>query len=311
LRECSYSSRHLAWSCLEKIFVILILASAVLLSASFIIASAQAVIEKEVQSGSIFNFVAQNLSQEDVSFEWSASDGSPTSSMERSMRWTAPIVDSPRNVVISLNLTNSYGCCKNYSRIYNIRVVPRSVARIVLKKDCLFTPPVRIGDHVLYTYNVTNQGTLPLLDLNLTDLQNWGPDCLPVYKSGDDGNGVLDAGETWRYEYYYEVMDPSDYPILRIMQSKIGSTKLSETIQRLMEMKVRLEIVIENLRRSADQFDMQASGLVISHENLNYTYYNYSNEVTGESLSKIVDSNAVSRNFILFNIFNHAIYNSV
>jgi uncharacterized repeat protein (TIGR01451 family) len=136
-------------------------------------------------------------------------------------------------------------------------------------------------------YNVTNQGTLPLVDLNLTDLQNWGPDCLPEYKQGDNGNGVLDAGESWGYEYYYQVMDPSDYPILRIMQSKIGSTKLSETIQRLMEMKVRLEIVMENLRRSAGQFDMQASGLVISHEI--YTYYNYSNEVTGESFSKIVD----------------------
>ena len=245
--------------------------------------------EKEVPSGSIFNFAAQNVSQEDVSFQWSASDGSPTSSTERSFRWTAPIVDSPQNVVISLNITNSYGCCKYYNNTYNLRVLPRSVAKISLKKDCLFTAPVRIGDPVLYTYNVTNQGTLPLVDLNLTDLQNWGPDCLPIYKSGDDGNRVLDPGESWWYEYYYRVLDPSDYPMLRIMQSKMGSTQLSETIQRLMEKKVRLEIVMDNLRRFAGQFDMQAAELVTSHEILNYTYYNYSNEVTGESFSKILD----------------------
>ena len=247
--------------------------------------------EKEVQSESVFNFVANNVSQEGVSFQWSASDGSPTNSTERSFRWTAPIVDSPQNVVISLNITNSYGCCKYYNDTYNIRVVPKSVAKIVLRKDCLFTAPVRIGDHVLYTYNVSNQGTLPLVDLNLTDLQNWGPDCLPVYKSGDDGNGVLDPGESWWYEYYYRVLDPSDYPILRIMQSK-SSKQLSETIQRLMGRKVRLEIVMDNLRLSASQFDMQAAELVTSQQiqgGLNYTYYNYSNEVTGESFSKIVD----------------------
>ena len=127
------------------------------------------------------------------------------------------------------------------------------------------------------------------MDLNLTDLQNWGPDCLPIYKSGDDGNRVLDPGESWWYEYYYRVLDPSDYPMLRIMQSKMSSAQLSETIQRLMEKKVRLEIVMDNLRRFAGQFDMQAAELVTSHEILNYTYYNYSNEVTGESFSKIVD----------------------
>ena len=104
---------------------------------------------------------------------------------------------------------------------------------------------------------------------------------------------MLDPGESWWYECDYRVMDPSDYPILRIMQSNKGSTQLSETIQRLMEKKVRLEIVMDNLRRSASQFDMQAAKLVTTEQmqgGLNYTYYNYSNEVTGESFSKIVDS---------------------
>jgi uncharacterized repeat protein (TIGR01451 family) len=258
------------------------------------LASGQVTNEREVASGTICNFVAQNISQEDASAEWSASDGSPMSYIGRSMRWTAPIVDSPKNVIISLNLTNSYGCCKYYNKLYNILVVPKSVAKIVLKKDCVFTAPVKIGDHVLYTYNVTNQGTLPLMDLNLTDLQNWGPDCQPIYKLGDDGNNLLDPGESWWYGCDYRVMDPSDYPVLRIMQSDKSSTQLSETIQRLMEKKIRLEIVMDDLRRSASQFDMQAARLVTTKQvqrGLNYTYYNYSNEVTGESFSKIVDSN--------------------
>jgi len=257
------------------------------------LASGQATNEREVMSGTICNFIAQNISQEDASAEWSASDGSPMSYTGRSMRWTAPVVDSPKNVIISLNLTNTYGCCRYYNKLFNIHVVPKSVAKIVLKKDCLFTAPVKIGDQVLYTYNVTNQGTLPLLDLNLTDLQSWGPDSQPIYKSGDDGNNLLDPGESWWYECEYKIMDPSDYPLLRIMQSDKGSTQLSETIQRLMEKKVRLEIVMDNMRRSASQFDMQAATLVTTKQiqrGLNYTYYNYSNEVTGESFSKIVDS---------------------
>lgn len=257
------------------------------------LSSGQVTNEREVASGTICNFVAQNISQEDTSVEWSASDGSPMSHIGRSMRWTAPIVDSPKNVIISLNLTNSYGCRKYYNKLYNIRVVPKAVAKIVLIKDCLFTAPVKIGDHVLYTYNVTNQGTLTLMNLNLTDLQSWGPDSQPIYKSGDDGNNLLDPGESWWYECDYEVMDPSDYPMLHIMQSDKGSTQLSETIQRLMEKKVRLEIVMDNLHRSASQFDMQAAKLVtteLMQRRLNYTYYNYSNEVTGESFSKIVDS---------------------
>jgi uncharacterized repeat protein (TIGR01451 family) len=269
-----------------------ILAYALILS--FIsLASGQAVNEREVASGTICNFVAQNISQEDASVEWSATDGNPMSYTGGSMRWTAPVVDSPKNVIISLNLTNSYGCCKYYNKLYNIRVVPKSVAKIVLEKDCVFTAPVKIGDHVLYTYNVTNQGTLPLMDLNLTDLQSWGPDCQPIYKSGDDGNNLLDPGESWWYECDYRIMDPSDYPVLRIMQSDKSSTQLSETIQKLMEKKVRLEIVMDNLRRSASQFEMQAATLVTTEQmqrGLKYTYYNYSNEVTGESFSKIVDS---------------------
>ncbi len=279
----SYSSMHFVISA--------ILAYALILSLLGL-ASGQTTSEKEVPSGSICNFVAQNISQEDVLVEWRASDGSPMNYTGKSMRWTAPVVDSPKNVVISLNLTNSYGCCRYYSNLYNIHVVPKLVAKIVLKKDCLFTSPVKIGDHVLYTYNVTNQGTLPLVDLNLTDLQSWGPDCQPIYKSGDDGNGVLDRGESWWYECDYRVMDPADYPILRIMQSNKGSTQSSEIIERLMEKRVRLEIVMDNLRRSASEFEMQTAKLITTEQmqgGFNYAYYNYSNEVTGESLCKIVD----------------------
>lgn len=248
--------------------------------------------EREVRSGTIYIFAAENISQEDATIEWSASDGSPMSYEGRSMRWTAPVVDSPKDIIISLNITNSYGCCRYYYKLFTIHVIPNAIAKISLIKDCLFTAPVKIGDHVLYTYNVTNPGNLLLIDLNLTDLQSWGPDCQPIYKSGDDGNGALDPGETWRYECDYKVMDPSDYPILRIMQSDKGSTDLLRIMQRLMASKARLEIVMHNLRHSTSQFDVQAASLVkaeLMQKGLIYTYYNYSIEVTGESFSKILD----------------------
>jgi hypothetical protein len=51
------------------------------------------------------------------------------------------------------------------------------------------------GSDVTWTYTVTNTGSVGLSGVNVTDDQGE----LPVYFSGDNGNGILDVGETWLY----------------------------------------------------------------------------------------------------------------
>jgi large repetitive protein len=54
---------------------------------------------------------------------------------------------------------------------------------------------VAIGEMVIYTYNVTLEGDVNLTDVSVTDDQGL----VPVLDGGDDGDGVLESGETWVY----------------------------------------------------------------------------------------------------------------
>lgn len=60
------------------------------------------------------------------------------------------------------------------------------------------TPDVRSGLApltVVFTYTETNDGTIPLTNVTVTD-----DTCAPVtFVDGDDGDGVLAPGETWRF----------------------------------------------------------------------------------------------------------------
>ncbi len=62
-----------------------------------------------------------------------------------------------------------------------------------------------VGDTIVYTYDVTNAGDLPLSNVALTDDK-----CdVIATPTGDDGDGVLEDGETWKYTCSY-VVDPDD-----------------------------------------------------------------------------------------------------
>lgn len=55
--------------------------------------------------------------------------------------------------------------------------------------------PVDAGTNVTYTYDVTNSGDTPLSNVKVSD-----DTCAPVeYQSGDNGNSLLENGETWTY----------------------------------------------------------------------------------------------------------------
>ncbi|WP_321418392.1 hypothetical protein [uncultured Methanomethylovorans sp.] len=56
-------------------------------------------------------------------------------------------------------------------------------------------PYVGIGSTVTWTYNVTNTGNVNLTSVVVSD--NMG--VIPTYVSGDNGNSILEVGESWIY----------------------------------------------------------------------------------------------------------------
>lgn len=163
---------------------------------------------------------------------------------------------------------------------------------IRINKNCDHTDPVHVGQMVTYIYNITNTGELPLTDVKVTDVQDWGPDCQPLYVKGDDGDQVLDPGEVWVFESQYTVPDPSNYTKLYIMASEGDSAKIEALYRRLKDMQTRLEIDIENLKPMVQQFNTGSATLIVDHsilDGIHFTINKYTNVVTGESLSKVVD----------------------
>jgi Domain of unknown function DUF11 len=58
---------------------------------------------------------------------------------------------------------------------------------------------VHHGEDTTFTLDVTNDGDVPLYDVALEDTKCTGAIVGPVSKSGGDGDGTFEPGETWRY----------------------------------------------------------------------------------------------------------------
>ena len=218
------------------------------------------------------------------SYEWTATDeqmnsvGGFNDSTRANVTWTPP---GPGTFRISFN---SMTCSQTIT-------VSQCAPSIKLNKSCEYKSPVVMGDMITYTYQVTNDGGVPLTDLNLTDVQNWGPNCQPVYIRGDDGDHILNPGETWYYECEYKVANPTQDPELHTMAAA-NTTGTESVIRKLMEIETRLEIILGNLRPLQQQFDTKAATETVTQKPINganYTLINYTNIVTGEALSKIID----------------------
>ena len=63
--------------------------------------------------------------------------------------------------------------------------------------DLPIGPSLPVGSTVSWSYQVSNSGDVPVSNVNVTDSQVG---LTPVYKSGDDGDELLEPGEIWTYE---------------------------------------------------------------------------------------------------------------
>lgn len=145
----------------------------------------------------------------------------------------------------------------------------------------------RVGDTVTYIYNVTNTGELPLKDVLVTDVPDWGPGCTPKYAGGDNGNNILEPSETWRYECVYKIPDPLDYQRLTIMSNQSESSQQQMIIQKLMNSRTRLEIMLKNLKQLQSGFNKTLAQRTVGNfeiQGVKYIRYNYTSKLVGEAL---------------------------
>ncbi len=77
-------------------------------------------------------------------------------------------------------------------------VPPQSSITVNLGLD---TGVVDAGDQVTYTFEVTNPGNVTLSAISIADILSGMP--VPTLQSGDDGDGLLEVGETWIYSAVY------------------------------------------------------------------------------------------------------------
>jgi len=226
---------------------------------------------------------------ESYRYSWSATGGTPLNASQSSFQWTAPLVENSTTVLIELKIESNVTGCINENQI-EMLVQPATKAEISLKKDCRYSPPVRVGDTVVYTYNVTNTGGVTLYEINLTDTHDWGPNCHPTRVGSGEGDEALEPGQSWQYECPYEIRDPANYTKLRIMASY--GNRQQDIIEKLLRLRTRMEINLEKMRRLQKEFDPHAGTLTIERiqiAGINYTSYYYVNQVTEESLREIMD----------------------
>ena len=218
-------------------------------------------------------------------YNWTASDGTPDNSTNKVFVWKTPEVTSPKEVIITVRVICVETGCRAGSE-FKMTVYPGS-SSIRIIKNCEPKSPARVGDLVTYVYNVTNTGDLPLKDVLVTDVPEWGPGCTPEYVSGDNGNNILDPSETWRYECAnYKVPDPLDYQRLTIMSDQ-SAAQQERIIQKLMNSRTRLEIMLNKLKQLRSGFNKtltQKTAINITIKGVNYTRYNYTGKLVGETL---------------------------
>lgn len=214
------------------------------------------------------------------SYQWKALDtqgnsvGGFDDPTKADVKWNPPV---PGTYEISFNNL----VCKQTI------TVKQCNSSIRINKNCKYKSPVRVGDTVTYIYNITNTGELPLKDVLVTDVPEWGPGCTPKYVSGDDGNNILDPSETWRYECAnYRIPDPLDYQRLSIMSAQ-SATQQERIIQRLMNSRTRLGIMLNKLKQLRSGFNKTLAQKTVrkfEKHGVNYTRYNYTGKLVGETL---------------------------
>ncbi len=118
-----------------------------------------------MRSGSTHNLTAETAQGGEFLYQWTASDGSPATSTGKVLRWKAPVVESPREVVITLIVSPPIEGCKEIKEL-KLQILPYVAALGVTETSSVATASV--DDMVTYTFDVLNTGNVTLSSLALS-----------------------------------------------------------------------------------------------------------------------------------------------
>jgi len=227
----------------------------------------------------------KTLDDPSFSYRWDATGGTFYDQDLSTIEWMSPAEPGEYFINLTVGSEGLFPC----SSTHKIVVKP-CTSNIFMIKDCIYDEPVRVGDVVVYTYEISNTGDLPLENIDLSDIPDWGGNCDPLYVIGDlDNDNVLDPGESWIYDCEYTISNPADYGQLTIMSNDRGSTSMMMLVQKLSRMMNRLEIKLNGLKGNRNSFDLSKARQTISEktiEDQKIIFYNYINEFTAETLNE-------------------------
>jgi uncharacterized repeat protein (TIGR01451 family) len=155
-------------------------------------------------AGETYTFRIKSLNNEtfnsqDYIYLWIFSDGTSNSNSEQILKWTAPIVNQPENVTITVYVTdnlNDCGCTGKDEIELTVFPKPPAINPQISVNKSADKPVVYKNSQVSYTYRVTNPGNDPLSSITVSDDKIQMVD----FRGGDaNSNGKLDLGEIWIY----------------------------------------------------------------------------------------------------------------
>jgi uncharacterized repeat protein (TIGR01451 family) len=134
---------------------------------------------------------------ENYSYLWRATGGSPLINSSSSFQWTAPLVTEPTEVSISLFVSSGADGCTNKSEL-KILVVPSKKGEITLEKSLDSTKDpdnIEVGDMITYTVTISNTGETDISFLPLVDI--YPDQFLKAIDSVPKWNGNGGSSLTW------------------------------------------------------------------------------------------------------------------
>jgi uncharacterized repeat protein (TIGR01451 family) len=157
------------------------------------------------------NFTPGNTSDDFTpSFDSSSDDGNGVLDVGETWEYTASYTATQTDIDSGADLVNvaTADSDETAPKTDNETVDVVQNPNLSIVKNADVTTVSAVGDVINYTYTVTNTGNQTLTNVSLSD-DNFTPsdisdDFNPTFDTtSDDGNGVLDVGETWEYTASY------------------------------------------------------------------------------------------------------------
>ncbi|MGB5099307.1 MAG: SdrD B-like domain-containing protein [Methanothrix sp.] len=246
---------------------------------------------------------------QNYNYIWTATDGLPQTSIEKSFSWTAPKVTEPTTVEISLLESSGPDGCIAESKL-SVLVHPQPSPLVVTKT--VDQESVLAGATVTFTLSVKNDGDFAVDDVKLVDTLSPGFIYQNAQREPDSisGNmltwnlGTLGAHEESEKIILKAQVDQSIcienvVPIgtsssetdnkLKILATESDPTTLLQIVGALTRNKTKLEVKLDSIRTQRDAFNKTRATLTSGTKTVagaNFTLNNYTNVSTEESLNE-------------------------